>query len=191
MYTKSEFQSRLPFSRDWSGEDERVHTEDEVTSLSRRNRERGTEHPLAEATIPLVVSNSRLQESSGSSTTVNADGQGYRIPGSTSQSQQESVLQKFRKSFSLRFNKKGSKESNDGDGPTPQPPVAPSMPLDDHGNNNGLCTLRLNVEDSAEPTLALAPEQCSQHKEDVSSDQKFRYVKFSFTSNSGLGIQRN
>ena len=72
--------------------------------------------------------------------------------------QQDSVLQKFRKSFSLRFHKKGSKESSEGDGQA------------DENDATG------NLDDEDFPP-APAPEQPPHHKEDPINDQKFRFVE--------------
>lgn len=87
--------------------------------------------------------------------------------GNICQNQQESVLQKFRKSFSLRFHKRGSKEggSSEGDGQS-MPPIQPShvLPLD---NDTDLSSVhRFNDED----------KQFSDHHKDDTSDQKFRSV---------------
>lgn len=75
-----------------------------------------------------------------------------------SQSQQESVLQKFRKSFSLRFHKKGSKESNESE-----------CPAEDNDGSGPL-----DEEEEREPPTVT--EQTPQHKEDTNNDQKFRLV---------------
>ncbi|XP_078051254.1 rho guanine nucleotide exchange factor 3 isoform X1 [Augochlora pura] len=133
--------------RQWSGDEEDEGTTGHVT----------TEHPLAEATIPLV-SHSRLQEqpSNLSGNIVAASG-GQNPSRSSTQSQQESVLQKFRKSFSLRFHKKGSKESNESECP----------PDDNDGSGP------LDEEEEREQTIVA--EQTPQHKEDTSNDQKFRF----------------
>lgn len=75
------------------------------------------------------------------------------------QSQQESVLQKFRKSFSLRFHKKGSKESNE------------EYPADDNERHTGHMD-----EDDERDIPSVISEQTNQHKDDTSNDQKFRFV---------------
>ncbi|XP_026669321.1 uncharacterized protein LOC108624996 isoform X4 [Ceratina calcarata] len=127
-------------SRQWSGDEE-----DEGTGHGT------TEHPLAEATIPLV---SRLQEQPSSGNIVATSGvQNSPRSSSQSQSQQGSVLQKFRKSFSLRFHKKGSKESNEGECPVED---NESGPLDEE------------EERESQPVT-------EQHKEDNGNDQKFRF----------------
>ncbi|KAG5320378.1 SPT13 protein, partial [Pseudoatta argentina] len=137
-------------SRQWSGDEE-----DEET----RTGHVTTEHPLAEATIPLV-SHSRLQEPSSVLNVANVPTGGSQNAAHRAQSQQESVLQKFRKSFSLRFHKKGSKESNE------------ECPVED---NDG--TGPLDEEEGTESPSVTTSEQSSQsqHKDDSSNDQKFRF----------------
>lgn len=136
-------------SRQWSGDEEDEGTTGHVT----------TEHPLAEATIPLV-SHSRLQEQPSNLSGNIVTASGVQNPArSSTQSQQESVLQKFRKSFSLRFHKKGSKESNESECP----------PDDNDGSGP------LDEEEDREQTIVA--EQTPQHKEDTSNDQKFRSVE--------------
>lgn len=144
------------FSRQWSGDEESDGT---------RSHQTRTEHPLTEATIPLVT-HSRLQDPStlSSSNVIAASG---GAPGQNShrsnaqQSQQESVLQKFRKSFSLRFHKKGSKESTEGECPAEE---------------NERTTGQLGEEEERETSAVLSSEQGSQHKDDPGNDQKFRFV---------------
>lgn len=138
--------------RQWSGDEE-----DEGT----RSGHMTTEHPLAEATIPLI-SHSRLQEPPSVLNVVNVPTGGSQnaTHRATQSSQQESVLQKFRKSFSLRFHKKGSKESNE------------ECPADDNDGSGPL-----DEEEGREtPTVTSSSEQSSQHKDDSSNDQKFRFV---------------
>ncbi|XP_011308183.1 uncharacterized protein RhoGEF3 isoform X2 [Fopius arisanus] len=148
-------------SRQWSIDD--GHQSHEETP---RRRELSTEHPLVEATIPLVR-HPRLQDATGSSNSQSTETPSYR---SRDNSQQESVLQKFRKSFSLRFHKRGSKEgSTDGDGQSiPQHP--PALPPDDDADS----ALRgLSIEGDRENEI---PEfQQPQHKEEFGGDQKFRF----------------
>lgn len=110
-----------------------------------------------------MVSHLRLQEqpSNLSANLVTASGT-QNPPRSSTQSQQESVLQKFRKSFSLRFHKKGSKESNESECPAEDNDG--SGPLDEE-------------EEREQPTVT---EQTPQHKEDTNNDQKFRLVRLSF-----------
>lgn len=135
-------------SRHWSGDEEDEGTTGHVT----------TEHPLAEATIPLV-SHSRLQEPSSVLNVANVpSGGSQNVHRAGGQSQQESVLQKFRKSFSLRFHKKGSKESNE------------ECPAEDN-DGSGL----LDEEEERE-TPPVTSEQSNHHKDDPSNDQKFRFV---------------
>jgi len=140
--------------RQWSGDEE-----DEGT---RSSGHATTEHPLAEATIPLV-SHSRLQEPSSSVLNVNAHmptGGSQNATHRASQNQQESVLQKFRKSFSLRFHKKGSKESNE------------ECPADDNDGSGPL-----DEEEGREtPPVTSSSEQSNQHKDDSGNEQKFRFV---------------
>ncbi|XP_034186585.2 rho guanine nucleotide exchange factor 3 isoform X2 [Osmia lignaria lignaria] len=134
-------------SRQWSGDEEDEGTTGHVT----------TEHPLTEATIPLV-SHSRLQEQPSNLSGNIVTASGIQNPArSSTQSQQESVLQKFRKSFSLRFHKKGSKESNESE-----------CPVEDNDGSGPL-----DEEEEREPSNVT--EQTSQHKEDTNSDQKFRF----------------
>lgn len=140
------------YSRQWSGDEE-----DEGTRAGHVT----TEHPLAEATIPLV-SHSRLQEQSSVLNVANVPTGGSQNATHRAQSQQESVLQKFRKSFSLRFHKKGSKESNE------------ECPAED---NDG--TGPLDEEEGAETPSVTTSDQSSQHKDDSSNDQKFRFVSWS------------
>lgn len=138
------------YSRQWSGdeEDEGMRT-GHVT----------TEHPLAEATIPLV-SHSRLQEPPSVLNVANVPTGGSQNAAHRTQSQQESVLQKFRKSFSLRFHKKGSKESNE------------ECPAEDNDGSGPL-----DEEDTGTETPSVTTsDQSSQHKDDSSNDQKFRCV---------------
>ncbi|XP_024887976.1 uncharacterized protein LOC112464911, partial [Temnothorax curvispinosus] len=116
-----------------------------------------TEHPLAEATIPLV-SHSRLQEPSSVLNVANVPTGGGQNAAHRAQSQQESVLQKFRKSFSLRFHKKGSKESNE------------ECPAEDNDGSGPL-----DEEEGAETPSVTTSDQSSQHKDDSSNDQKFRF----------------
>ena len=106
-----------------------------------------------------MVSHSRLQEqpSNLSGNLVTASGT-QNPPRSSTQSQQESVLQKFRKSFSLRFHKKGSKESNESE-----------CPAEDNDGSGPL-----DEEEEREPPTVT--EQTPQHKEDTNNDQKFRLV---------------
>ncbi|XP_020285856.1 spermatogenesis-associated protein 13 isoform X3 [Pseudomyrmex gracilis] len=132
--------------RHWSGDED-----DEGMRMSRIT----TEHPLTEATIPLV-SHSRLQEPSSSPNVVNVSAGGNQNAAHRAQSQQESVLQKFRKSFSLRFHKKGSKESNE------------ECPVEDHDGH-------LDDEEGRETPPVTTSEQSNQHKDDSSNDQKFRF----------------
>ncbi|XP_014470070.1 PREDICTED: uncharacterized protein LOC106742017 isoform X2 [Dinoponera quadriceps] len=134
-------------SRHWSGDEEDEGTTGHVT----------TEHPLTEATIPLV-SHSRLQEPSSALNVANVSTGGSQNAHRTgAPSQQESVLQKFRKSFSLRFHKKGSKESNE------------ECPAEDN-DGSGL----LDEEEERE-TPPVTSEQSNHHKDDPSNDQKFRF----------------
>ncbi|XP_043497685.1 spermatogenesis-associated protein 13 isoform X3 [Polistes fuscatus] len=142
-------------SRQWSGDEESDGT---------RSHQTRTEHPLTEATIPLVT-HSRLQDPStlNSSNVITTSGGGsgqnsHRT--STPQSQQESVLQKFRKSFSLRFHKKGSKESTEGE-----------CPVEENERTTG----QLGEEEERETSTILSSEQSSQHKDDPGNDQKFRF----------------
>ncbi|XP_077267562.1 rho guanine nucleotide exchange factor 3 isoform X4 [Temnothorax americanus] len=135
-------------SRQWSGDEE-----DEGT----RTDHATTEHPLAEATIPLV-SHSRLQEPSSVLNVANVPTGGGQNAAHRAQSQQESVLQKFRKSFSLRFHKKGSKESNE------------ECPAEDNDGSGPL-----DEEEGAETPSVTTSDQSSQHKDDSSNDQKFRF----------------
>lgn len=103
----------------------------------------------------------------------NSDAQSYRVTGnSAQQSQQESVLQKFRKSFSLRFHKKGSKESNEGD---TSAAAGLSGSIDDPNNDPG-CNSRLNADDENDALNVNVSESSSQHKEELVTDQKFRFV---------------
>lgn len=106
-----------------------------------------------------MVSHSHLQEqpSNLSANLVTASGT-QNPPRSSAQSQQESVLQKFRKSFSLRFHKKGSKESNESE-----------CPAEDNDGSGPL-----DEEEEREPPSVT--EQTPQHKEDTNNDQKFRLV---------------
>lgn len=158
------FFSIISFSRQWSG-DENRHASDEAS------RRRDTEHPLIEASIPLVRHSLSQQESNPViGTNPHTESQSYRTrDNNVSQTQQESVLQKFRKSFSLRFHKRGSKEGSteiDGQSTAPLPPP---LPPDNDGDSTS--TLRLSADDDREsPSQNMAPEQ---HKEDI-SDQKFR-----------------
>lgn len=117
-----------------------------------------TEHPLAEATIPLV-SHTRLQEPSSVLNVTNVPTGGSQNTAHRTQSQQESVLQKFRKSFSLRFHKKGSKESNE------------ECPAEDNDGSGPL-----DEEEGTETPTVTSSEQSNQHKDDSSNDQKFRFV---------------
>ena len=117
-----------------------------------------TEHPLVEASIPLV-SHSHLQEASSVPPAVVINSTGSQSNRGSAPNQQESVLQKFRKSFSLRFHKKGSKESTEGDCPSEC--------------NKGSA----NLEEDDDQRLAPTPDQPTQQKEDSGNDQKFRYVK--------------
>lgn len=117
-----------------------------------------TEHPLAEATIPLV-SHTRLQEPSSVLNVANVPTGGSQNTAHRAQSQQESVLQKFRKSFSLRFHKKGSKESNE------------ECPAEDNDGSGPL-----DEEEGTETPPVTSSEQINQHKDDSSNDQKFRFV---------------
>jgi len=141
--------------RQWSGDEEDGET---------RSGHATTEHPLAEATIPLVSHSARLQEQPSSVLNVNAhhmaSGGSQNATHRASQNQQESVLQKFRKSFSLRFHKKGSKESNE------------ECPADDNDGSGPL-----DEEEGREtPPVTSSSEQSNQHKDDSSNDQKFRFV---------------
>ncbi|KAI4488591.1 hypothetical protein M0802_011481 [Mischocyttarus mexicanus] len=149
-------------SRQWSGDEE----SDEARSHQTR-----TEHPLTEATIPLVT-HSRLQDPStlnSSNVIASSGGGGGGGSGSgqnshrsnTPQNQQESVLQKFRKSFSLRFHKKGSKESTEGE-----------CPMEENERTTGG---QLGEEEERETSTILSSEQSSQHKDDPGNDQKFRF----------------
>ncbi|XP_012269249.2 uncharacterized protein LOC105693719 [Athalia rosae] len=96
---------------------------------------------------------------------VNRHQQQQQSSAAAVQNNQESVLQKFRKSFSLRFNKKGSKESSEGgDGP----------------GNDESNILNIDDDDEREPPPPPAPQQLitqnsMQNKEDQTSDQKFRF----------------
>lgn len=142
------------FRRHWS-------SEENDNSGSRLVVQSSTEHPIVEATIPLVSHNVRIQESPscfvGHSTTIT------QRQNSRDNNNQESVLQKFRKSFSLRFNKKGSKESFEGsivDAAGPTSNTEDTEPNDD--------------DDDREPPPP-APQQINmQHKDDTITDQKFR-----------------
>lgn len=119
------------------------------------------EHPLAEATIPLV-SHARLQAEPSSVLSVAgvvSGGGSQNAHRASAQGQQESVLQKFRKSFSLRFHKKGSKESNE------------ECPAEDN-DGSGV----LDEEEEERVTPPVTSEQSNQHKDDPSNDQKFRFV---------------
>ncbi|XP_025268401.1 uncharacterized protein LOC105252011 isoform X2 [Camponotus floridanus] len=135
-------------SRQWSGDEE-----DDATRRSHVT----TEHPLTEATIPLV-SHSRLQEPSSVLNVANVPTGGSQNTAHRAQSQQESVLQKFRKSFSLRFHKKGSKESNE------------ECPAEDNDGSGPL-----DEEEGTETPPVTSSEQSNQHKDDSSNDQKFRF----------------
>ncbi|XP_034941073.1 serine-rich adhesin for platelets [Chelonus insularis] len=147
-------------SRQWSS-DENRHANEETS----RRRDLSTEHPLIEATIPLIQ-HSRLQDSNNPSG--HGDSQSYRLKENTSQNQQESVLQKFRKSFSLRFHKRGSKEGSlegDGQSAVPHPP---SLPPENDGELSSIVRIsRDEDEKDSAPML-------EQHKEDY-NDQKFRF----------------
>jgi hypothetical protein len=147
------FENSSQCSRQWSGDEEDGET---------RSGHATTEHPLAEATIPLVSHSARLQEPS-SVLNVNAHmptGGSQNATHRASQNQQESVLQKFRKSFSLRFHKKGSKESNE------------ECPADDNDGSGPL-----DEEEGREtPPVTSSSEQSNQHKDDSSNDQIFRFV---------------
>ncbi|KAL0125411.1 hypothetical protein PUN28_004500 [Cardiocondyla obscurior] len=134
-------------SRQWSGDEE---------DDGSRTGHVTTEHPLAEATIPLV-NHSRLQEPPSVLNVSSVPTGGNQNATHRTQSQQESVLQKFRKSFSLRFHKKGSKESNE------------ECPVEDNDGS-------LDEEEGTETPSVTTSDQSSQHKDDSSSDQKFRFV---------------
>ncbi|KAL0125257.1 hypothetical protein PUN28_004412 [Cardiocondyla obscurior] len=133
-------------SRQWSGDEE---------DDGSRTGHVTTEHPLAEATIPLV-NHSRLQEPPSVLNVSSVPTGGNQNATHRTQSQQESVLQKFRKSFSLRFHKKGSKESNE------------ECPVEDNDGS-------LDEEEGTETPSVTTSDQSSQHKDDSSSDQKFRF----------------
>lgn len=136
------------YSRRWSddeGEDETVRV--------------ALEHPLTEASIPLASHPHMSKAPAMSSTSVTNNVAGNLSLRGGPSNQQESVLQKFRKSFSLRFHKKGSKESQEGDGPVEDNDVA-------------------HLDDEDFPP-APAPEQ-PPHKEDPVNDQKFRFVALSY-----------
>lgn len=147
--SKTEINQNFLSSRQWSGDEE-----DDATRRSHAT----TEHPLAEATIPLV-SHSRLQEPSSVLNVANVPTGGSQNTAHRAQSQQESVLQKFRKSFSLRFHKKGSKESNE------------ECPVEDNDGSGPL-----DEEEGTETPPVTSSEQSNQHKDDSSNDQKFRFV---------------
>ncbi|XP_015116185.1 rho guanine nucleotide exchange factor 9 isoform X2 [Diachasma alloeum] len=149
-------------SHQWSIDD--GHQSHEETS---RRRDLGTEHPLVEATIPLVR-HPRLQDATGSSNSQSTETPSYR---SRDNSQQESVLQKFRKSFSLRFHKRGSKEgSTEGDGQSIAQ-LPPALPPDDEADSAALRGLSIEQERENDP-----PEyQQAQQKEEFGGDQKFRF----------------
>ncbi|XP_043469994.1 uncharacterized protein LOC122503188 isoform X3 [Leptopilina heterotoma] len=135
--------------RRWSGDDDDDDDEDV------RGSHVTTEHPLAEASIPLV-SHSHLQETATVTPAVVINNTGSQIHRAHAPNQQESVLQKFRKSFSLRFHKKGSKESTESECP----------PDCNEGS--------MNLDDDDDRHLAPASDQ-SQHKEDSGNDQRFRF----------------
>ncbi|XP_063987773.1 mucin-2 isoform X2 [Diachasmimorpha longicaudata] len=149
-------------SNQWSIDD--GHQSHEETS---RRRDMSTEHPLVEATIPLVR-HPRLQDATGSSNSQSTETPSYR---SRDNSQQESVLQKFRKSFSLRFHKRGSKEgSTEGDGQSITQ-LPPALPVDDEADTSALRGLNIEQERENDP-----PEyQQTQQKEEFGGDQKFRF----------------
>ncbi|XP_066585015.1 uncharacterized protein RhoGEF3 isoform X2 [Prorops nasuta] len=132
--------------RQWSG--------DEV--LEGRKGRATTEHPLSEASIPLA-NHPRLQESIGGAPLANTGNQNR-----DSQQSQQKLLQKFRKSFSLRFHKKGSKESTDGaGGECPPEENDASGPLDEEDEHrNG------PINDS---------HSSHSNKEDPGNEQKFRF----------------
>ncbi|XP_053597025.1 uncharacterized protein LOC103576107 isoform X2 [Microplitis demolitor] len=132
-----------------------------VNDEAPRRRDLNTEHPLVEASIPLIQ-HPRLQKESSNSSTHN-EAQSYSSKDGLSQNQHESVIQKFRKSFSLRFHKRGSKEgSTEVDG-------HPNVLLPSENDRDSSSITCINVEDHREsiPTI-------EQHKEDY-SDQKFRF----------------
>ncbi|XP_015606220.1 uncharacterized protein LOC107272983 isoform X2 [Cephus cinctus] len=129
--------------RHWSGDEEDGDTNGQVA----------TEHPLAEASIPLVT-HSRLQEISPAPSISSGGSQSHKANSQN----QESVLQKFRKSFSLKFHKKGSKESTEAEGAAEDNEALP-----------------LEEEEERDPPPPPAPEQPPQHKEDIGNDQKFRF----------------
>ena len=139
----------LFFSRRWSGDED----DDEEAPGSHVT----TEHPLVEAAIPLV-SHSHLQETMNVAPTVVINATGSQSHRVTVSNQQESVLQKFRKSFSLRFHKKGSKESNEGECP----------PDCNEGS--------VNLDEDDDQHLAPTSEQPSLHKVESGNDQRFRSV---------------
>ncbi|XP_046420190.1 uncharacterized protein LOC124179639 isoform X1 [Neodiprion fabricii] len=120
-----------------------------------------TEHPIVEATIPLVT-HVRLQDTGTPGNTGPILGGGSQTQRHAAQNQ-ESVLKKFRKSFSLRFHKKGSKESSEGG----------------DALSEELNALPLDEDDDREPPPPPAPQQQTQitmqHKEDPMNDQKFRF----------------
>lgn len=136
------------FSRRWSGDED---DDEEV-----RGSHVTTEHPLAEATIPLV-SHSHLQETANVTPAVIINTTGSQTHRTHAPNQQESVLQKFRKSFSLRFHKKGSKESTESECP----------PDCNEGS--------VNLEDDNDRHLPTVSDQ-PQHKEESGNDQRFRSV---------------
>lgn len=130
----------IKHSEQWPDENDNKKNKE----LSNRKRD-STDHTLIEATIPLIQQHQRHhQETAGQ----------LSIP----QNQQESVLQKFRKSFSLRFNKRGSKEGGSTDGDSQlQTSHSVTVPSDNDTDQ------KFNDDD--------------QHKND-NSDQKFRLVSF-------------
>ncbi|KAK0182228.1 hypothetical protein PV327_000389 [Microctonus hyperodae] len=158
--------------RQWSGDENRKSNDE-----SSRKRDLNTEHPLIEATIPLVQ-HSRLQHESiipcG-----HHESQSYRSRennSNNSQNSQESVLQKFRKSFSLRFHKRGSKEGStecDGQSMVPIPPPLP--PDSDRDSPSGLRSNTADDDHEHSSTIVVTEhQQQQQHKEDY-NDQKFRF----------------
>ncbi|KAG8036655.1 hypothetical protein G9C98_003977 [Cotesia typhae] len=133
------------------------HANDEVP----RRRDLNTEHPLIEASIPFV--HLRLQKESSNNSTHNEVQSYPSSKDGMSQNQHESVIQKFRKSFSLRFHKRGSKEgSTEADG---QPSVL--LPPENDGDSSAVTCI--NVDDHKESIPVT-----EQHKETY-ADQKFRF----------------
>lgn len=126
------------------------------------NKQVTKEYPIVEAKIPLlphpcceenVMEKDQADSGSGASQII------HHQSGGGQQQHQESVLQKFRKSFSLRFNNSNSKKgSKDG---IEQP---------EQQENN-------EQESNATPSATTSNEHQQANKDEPTSDQqKFRFV---------------